>query len=104
MKTVNFIEAVNSGKRFKTACNNNRFIYKINSVGNLVHLSVDGCTWLDANSSKSRDFINSQFELEEKTITITEREFDKACEKYYFNNSDFNSETFAAVLKKELGF
>ena len=88
-KTYNFIEAVNSGKRFRTLdmtyswleVKNHQLVQDL--MGDELHVEI-------------ASIINSQFELEEKTITITESEFDEAWHKFDGYLVD--------KLKKELGF
>ena len=63
-KTVNFIEAVNSGRRFRR-------------VGIRRWRYFTECELQFAD----RDFFSAQFELEEKSVTITDSEFDEAWEK-----------------------
>lgn len=84
-KTVGLIEAVNSGKRFRI---------------------VGSSSWWNkftkySGISLTFDQINSQFELEEKTITITESDFDKICIK---NTGNYICVGAMDYLKKELGF
>lgn len=96
MKKYNFIEAVNSGKRFRTK---------------------GSATWLGkctkfSNITLTLELINAEFEVEEKTITITESEFNLAWEKLIgWNDVDYTSKSDGfkiildkAVFKKELGF
>ena len=94
MKTVNFIEAVNSGKRFRLP--DSQIWYFVDDNGYVKY----------KNNGYSADvsdhhiiFINSQFELEEKKITITESEFDKA-----YDEATREPGFLRTSLKKELGF
>lgn len=89
MKTVNLIEAVNSGRRFRPIGFDFWYYIQDGDImlkGELLEL----CS--------SIDFINSQFELEEKSITITESQLEEAVDRNL--NDDLNWTT----LKKELGF
>ena len=87
-KTVNFIEAVNSGKRFRP-------------VGNTEWYEIINGSFAAKNKDiemRSKRFFNSQFELEEKSITITESEFDEICNLEQVGNMT------KSYLKKRLGF
>ena len=97
MKTVNFIEAVNSGVMFKRV--GSGFWYSCDHKNNGAVMKHFG----DEKIIVCSDFINSQFELEEKEVTITGSEFDRCFNKYIVSNMlaldfDYNQ------LKKELGF
>ena len=96
MKKVNFLEAVNSGKRFR--------------FSDLPR----GCCWYDDitdfcnawshgdEEEKLLEYLNNyQFEIEEKTITLTESEFDKKIGNH-FAGGYFHEDVVA--FKKELGF
>ena len=99
MKTVNFIEAVNSGKRFRP----------VNWVE-----AVDGTewySWYDKQLIYSNERTNEvieitkeilcwEYTLEEKKITITESEFNYAVERVYASETHLSF----IQLKKELGF
>lgn len=61
MKTVNFLEAVNSGKRFRPL-----------GFSHWIEVKND-YLFGDQEYTKSKVFYNCQFELEEKEITITEK-------------------------------
>ena len=98
-KTVNFIEAVNSGRRFRavdsetvTPKHRDKYVY-ISELGSFLYHNV--------YSAKVVKFLNSQFILEEKSITISESEFDKAFNK---TSEQDSIETARMKLKKELGF
>ncbi len=83
MKTYNFIDAVNSGKRFRI-------------VG--MQSYWDKCTEYSMVNFNLKQ-INSQFELEEKTITINESKFEDICNKVCYLTLKELKE-----LKEELGF
>jgi len=91
MKTVNFIEAVNSGKRFRPL-----------SFEDWIEIRGD-YLFGDNAYIKCKDFYNSQFELEEKeiTIAITESQFDAICNK---NIGNYICVGAVGFIKKELGF
>jgi len=92
MKTVDFITAVNSGKRFKNCA---------------------GCSWVEVVGGEfsfvatgnrfipNKFDVDSQYSLQEKTITLSESEFDKL-----WNNliHDGRSMGLFHALKSELGF
>ena len=102
MKTVSFIEAINSGKRFKPVDRNDHgwFCTQINGVdqGYVMH---GGCRQL-----ASIKLIKSRFELEETKVLITESRFNEAWDRACCDYSKPDSETSAwiNILKKELGF
>ena len=96
-KTVNIIEAINSGKRFRPvdykpiiSC---EWYYMEKSFGVLTN--TNGC-----KVYPSVGFINAEFELEQKSITITEDEFDRAWESVF----GFSNVRDKTDVKKELGF
>ena len=84
MKTVNFIEAVNSGKRFKYAGSTEFIGHNFGKVNIYGH--------------ELSKLINAQFELEEKSVTITESALEEAVNKYLEGDIMWTS------FKKELGF
>lgn len=90
MKTYNFIEAVNSGKRFRP----------VQWVDDLTWCSLDDFKEVRANETGSMtwelEFFNSQFILKEQKITITESEFDEALSDYELYG-DYD-------IKEQLGF
>lgn len=94
MKAVNFIEAVNSGKRFRRSSDSN-WLYILNGSVMIRGRAANICSMVD--------FINYEFELEEEKIEITESEFDYVCLKY---RSIYPARcgAFRDYLKKELGF
>lgn len=107
MKKVNFIEAVNSGKRFRFIDRpdwHKRCDYSdYEAVDDwLCHL-VD-CHFVDHCGSAVLEIINGEFELEEKEITITESYFYKALENVNCRNSHKSITCDISDLKKELGF
>lgn len=85
MKTYNFISAVNSCKRFKPVGCEYYFHYLSD--------------WLDYGRVNP-EFINSKFEIEEKTITITESEFNEAWKENSFRDYRQTRDK----IKKALGF
>lgn len=100
MKTVNLIEAVNSGKRFRVVNSNiyrSNMLYEVNSKGYVVYSDDKKIVEsLAANTS----FVNAQFELEEKKIEITESQFEAALAANGYNHKSL----LTATLKKQLGF
>lgn len=82
MKTVNFLEAINSGRRFRILGGGAWW---------------DKCTEYSTIALKFKQF-NGEFELEEKTIEITESQFDEIWARGIFFTSK------KSKLKKELGF
>jgi len=97
MKTVNFIDAVNSGKRFKK------------DTGDSIHF-----TWLSSGKLSygifgreipvTSELVNSQFIIEEKTITITESELKYACDLIQKNFPAKKGGDLFDYLKWELDF
>ena len=98
MKTVNFIEAVNSGRRFKLvdACT----WYRVNN-GKVQCFNFEGTESVDSRSCIQSTFINSRFELEEKEISLKELKLEKAWKKVWRTTAYPYELT---ELKKELGF
>ena len=94
MKTVNFLTAVNSGKRFRI----------IGTNAGWYEIDASEMLYFDNNQvvACSLDFYNSQFELEEKQITITESEFESAYLETYLDNLIFIDHI--SLMKKALGF
>tara|TARA_R110000850_G_scaffold261047_2_gene388773 strand:+ start:66 stop:350 length:285 start_codon:yes stop_codon:yes gene_type:complete len=92
MKTVNFIEAINSGKSFNCKWYNEQ-IFSVNENNEI--------EFKDGNESVfiSLDFFNSQFEIEEKEVTITESQFEDAYYRVFGTKK-----SMCPGLKKELGF
>jgi hypothetical protein len=93
---MNFIEAVNSGKRFRTTNMENSWFVLSDGFLEQQH---DGEGLLCNKLEIDKSIINSMFEVEDKTITITESELDKAYSKHA--NTSFNG---YKCFKKELGF
>lgn len=93
MKKVNFLEAINSGKRFKPVNqDDNGWLY--------IDRDDWGSEYVYWNGNKqflNLDYLNDEYELEEKKIEISESEFDKAIKKWRRTGS-------MVTLKKELGF
>jgi hypothetical protein len=95
-KTCNFIEAVNSGKRFRALSGEyTDEWFSVDNSGDLKSQDHHESFWI------GKHFVNAQFELEEKTITIKESEFDKAWDNHLVKNDNCPS---YVKLKKELGF
>jgi len=92
-KKVNFIEAVNSGKRFRGEYDPNCWYLGLIDFNNI---------WRESRVEQILKEINAGFELEEKKITITESEFDAALERASIGEGGLGV-TFND-LKKELGF
>ena len=88
MKKVNFIEAIISGKRFR-------------KVGDSIYMSLASH---QAVRIIDKEFILSIFELEEKSITLTESDFYKACKRATLNKQENYVQCLVEILKKELGF
>jgi len=100
MKTVNFIDAVNSGKRFRLKTFINSDVE--DDFGDFMSVMgvVEGLNQY-AQGMHVR-FFSAQFELEEKTITITESAFDEALDTVRSGDAVFCLDR--SYLKKELGF
>ena len=99
MKTVNFIEAVNSGKRFRPIGKWNGGWHSCDCGDNgRVKQQTGGTVLL------GRKFYNAQFELEEKSITITEGEFDRQYKRCISCHQGMVSIATRNDFKKELGF
>lgn len=99
MKTVNFIEAVNSGKRFRRE-NNMLWLF-----WNSEKLGIESESGVLSNLNIG--LINSQFFIEEKKVTITETELEDACKESLneMNSAPFNrNRTLFIILKEKLGF
>jgi hypothetical protein len=102
-KLVNFIEAVNSGKRFRFAgCKENSWYdFDENKM-----LHCDGNQVLMC----SLDTYNSHFEIEDKTITITESHFDEIIRRSYaqikseYKEFAYFPDVQTGYIKKEMGF
>ncbi len=87
---MNIIEAIKSGKPFKRKEWSTYYKssgYKIQSIGNQTDMLVI-----------EKDMIADDWEIQEKTITITESQFDELWNKYL--DKSFSKD----LLKKELGF
>lgn len=93
MKTVNFLEAVNSGKRFKPDYESTWYYFQGDVLMRDGYVVDEFC----------KSFISSQFILEEKTITITESEFDDVFNNNFLRNGISIHLSFSD-FKKELGF
>lgn len=106
MKKVNLIEAIKSGKRFKPVNQDDH---------GWMYVDVDDhgdkyVYWNGAKQFLNLEYLDDEFELEEKKIEISESEFDEAvrsslnyCQEnykefYYLPDSQIKQ------LKKELGF
>jgi hypothetical protein len=88
MKTVNFIEAVNSGKKI-CPIDYSQFYYTVKD--------------LLGGDYTIQELVNSKFILEEKEITITESQFDKAW-NLASTEAFANFKSIPHTIKKELGF
>lgn len=96
MKTVNFLEAINSGKRFRPIGSESNNWWFFNKHGELRRFLIDENR--DRRLELHRCDYDCEFELEEKSITITESEFDYVCDKCQL------CENMQRYIKKELGF
>jgi len=94
-KTVDFITAVNSGKRFRSS-------------------EVQRGNWIPSISDNLNRYwsltaINAQFELEEKEITITEDQFDENMRIFRYSSA-FNNvqkihiDEILVNIKRKMGF
>lgn len=99
-KKVNFLEAVNSGQRFRPVnCSNWYGVTHDNSVRCLgvgIVLTVNHL-----------DFYNSDFEIEEKSITLTETEFDEIFNKVEpleYTNTDYGNKSCLNDFKTHFGW
>lgn len=109
-KTVNFIEAVNSGERFKIKGNLTDKWFKVSPCGTLIY--DDTTFFSDKNDSIPSDkgLFNAYFELEEKSIALTEAHFNEvmteAMSGTNFQNIGYSSvrRVFISNISKELGF
>jgi len=97
VKTVNFIEAVNSGKRFRRSTF--QIWYQVSSLTGSI--AWDNGKIIEAFD---KDFINSQFELEEKSITITESELDGVWARHISCHEGLTNNSYRESFKKALGF
>jgi len=96
MKTVNFIEAVNSGKRFKSEFSSeNNWLCVENG-----HVKANG----DCISISTTRFFTSNFTLEEKEITITESKIESLIYNAPMRLSMVDRQGAVDYIKKELGF
>ena len=103
MKTVNFIEAVNSGKRFRMVTSSgavSESFYWVADHGDVLRgdKETGDSQWANIR------LIDAQFELEEKEITITESKFYKIIEELNCKNSHKSFACDVSDLVKELGF
>ena len=99
MKTYNFIEAVNSGKRFKPVdLDDHGWLYTQEDDEDM-YVMHDGY-----KQYMNLEMINAQFELEEKSVTITESKFYEIIEKANCRNSNTTFTCYISLLAKELGF
>jgi hypothetical protein len=108
MKTVNFIEAVNSGKRFLPEdygkC---EFWFTVSKGKTRLGRSHDPCIVVQYDNGDQEiaeiypELVNKRFVLEEKSITITESEFDDISRKVVMRLAEFDILLIPA-LKKEL--
>ena len=96
-KTVNFIEAVNSGKRFRIVGSGDDDWLVIERHGYIY--------WKSERQALTTEYINAQYEIEEKTITLTESQFDKAFSNHakLYSYFHYTSERMGWI-KKDLGF
>ena len=94
MKTVNFIDAVNSGRRFRQYTYESWLI--VNKLGEIVNFKTT------IPISLTVKLVNSQFELEEQSIAITESAFNKALLGTIGGTTLLHVDV--VLLKKELGF
>ena len=95
-RTVNFIDAVRSGKRFRPVTGESNCWWFFDQYGCLKRFNIP----LEKTSSlelHAHDY-DQDFILEEKTITITESELEEA-----FGNT-YGHKIEPITLKKELGF
>ena len=102
MKRVNFIDAVNSGKVFE--CPNILYSgvkYQMQE-GYLRFLGMHG-DWVLSDSVRNIDFINAEFELEDKEITITESQFDEKLERFIMSSTHYAS-SYEQFKKERMGF
>lgn len=94
MEVVDFITAMSSGKRFRR---------------------VDQPLWFTVEDLRSSpgllsvEYVNGDFEIEEKVLTLTEKDLLEACdnayEKYLDQDCDKKTKrTEYYFIKKELGF
>ena len=101
---VNFIEAVNSGKRFRHV----NWSKSIDGDGWYRWHENGLFYWSDGASESQKittQFLNYNYNLEEKTITITESQFDKAFSEHAKLDSYFHyTSKRMGWIKKELGF
>lgn len=89
MKTVNFIEAVNSGKKVNPV-EYSQFFYTIKDL-------MSGDYTLE-------ELVNTKFIIEEKEVTITESQFDEAFAELLKCEHVDIPKCFEDKLKKDLGF
>jgi len=85
MKKVNLIDAINSGKRFKESPDDD-WLYIEDDI-----LMRKGCKqWV------TKELMNTQFELEEISTTITESEFDEMYKKRIDGSMNYSTDTIRA--------
>lgn len=106
MKKVNFLEAINSGRRFRPI-NWNEGIdgdgwYHVNN--GVVVFSQESVGIINQKFTNEVDRFNWIFELEEKSVTITESQFYKIVENINCKNSHKSMECDVMDLHSELGF
>ena len=104
---MNFIEAVNSGKRFKRKSHDFWIEEKDTNEYGVTFMAIfseyenceDELLQLDSDDINATDYI-----IEEKVITITESEFYESIERVNCRNSHKSMTCDVEDLKKELGF
>ena len=105
MKTVNFIEAINSGRKFRCIEKNS---YEFNECFCILFIDVNELMeyLCEFNAPVLKLLVNSQFELEEKTITITESQFNSITNMIIENypNDYVKTKRVCSYYKEELGF
>ena len=85
MKKVSLIDAINSGKRFKESPDDD-WLYIEDDI-----LMRKGCKqWV------TKELMNTQFELEEISTTITESEFDEMYKKRIDGSMNYSTDTIRA--------
>ena len=98
---MNIIDAIKSGKRFRLALSDDDWMH----IDNNGYISVGSFDCPRIHHLYIAKVILAKYEVEEKSVTITESQLDKAVMKFYMNRD--GSHLFhdaVALVKKELGF
>lgn len=98
---MNIIEAIKSGKPFKRKHWGKYFII----INDLIVTETENREQVHERLQPySENLLADDWEIQEKTITMTESQFDEAWEKFLENTLGEGREANLEAIKKELGF